>query len=304
LAALACDLLAAVVLVRGPASEDLPLLSSLADALREHAAGVFIAMGDQRRHPTWADEQISFSAPPVARRKSAWSAALADLRVPCDPTTVELLAERFRLNAGEIAKAARNVVGAAEPSLEDALVQSTRAVSRADLGPLARHVTSHFDWDDLILPAAARRRLQGVAAAIEHRDLVFQQWGFGRRRMTSRGLTILFSGPSGTGKTMAASVIARLLGFDLFKIDLSAVVSKYIGETEKNLQRIFSAAHSEDALLFFDEADALFGKRSEVKEAHDRFANIEIAYLLQELEEHDGVVILATNLSSNIDDAF
>src|SRR5207248_4941858 len=134
--------------------------------------------------------------------------------------------------------------------------------------------------------------------------IVYSEWGFERRIDSGKGLKALFAGASGTGKTMTAGVIARELGLDLYRIDLSGVVSKYIGETEKNLDRIFRAAHCSNAILFFDEADALFGKRSEVKDAHDRYANIEVAYLLQKMEEHEGAVILASNLSKNIDDAF
>ena len=134
--------------------------------------------------------------------------------------------------------------------------------------------------------------------------MVYSDWGFDRKLSTGKGLNVLFSGPSGTGKTMAAEIIARETQLDIFKIDLSNVVSKYIGETEKNLSKIFKEAETSNAILFFDEADALFGKRSEVKDAHDRYANIEIGYLLQKMEEFDGVVILATNLSKNIDDAF
>src|SRR5205085_11756538 len=159
-------------------------------------------------------------------------------------------------------------------------------------------------WDDLVLPTATLRQVREVAAAIRHRHVVYEEWGFGERVPAGRGLKVLFAGASGTGKTMTAGVIARDLGLDLYRIDLAGGVSKYIGETEKNLDRIFRAARSSNALLFFDEADALFGKRSEVKDAHDRYANIEVAYLLQKMEEHEGAVILASNLSKNIDQAF
>src|SRR6185369_7694969 len=134
--------------------------------------------------------------------------------------------------------------------------------------------------------------------------LVLDEWGFGARLPLGSGVNVLFSGPSGTGKTMAAQVVAGALGLDLYRIDLSRVVSKYIGETEKNLGTIFDEAQSSNAILFFDEADALFGKRSEVKDAHDRYANIEVAYLLQRIESYDGVAIMATNLRQNIDEAF
>ena len=136
------------------------------------------------------------------------------------------------------------------------------------------------------------------------RERVLGDWGFGSKLSRGRGTTALFAGPPGTGKTMAAEVIAGELGLDLFTIDLSAVVSKYIGETEKNLERIFGAAADADAILFFDEADALFGKRSEVRDAHDRYANIEVAYLLQRMEQYEGIAILATNLRQHLDDAF
>jgi SpoVK/Ycf46/Vps4 family AAA+-type ATPase len=155
-----------------------------------------------------------------------------------------------------------------------------------------------------VLPAPTLARLRDFADAIRDRAIVLDAWGFARRAVRARGLTALFAGASGTGKTMAAAVVARELGLDLYVIDLSAVVSKYIGETEKNLERVFRAARDAGAMLFFDEADALFGKRSEVKDAHDRYANIEVAYLLQQMDAHDGVVILATNLSRNLDQAF
>jgi SpoVK/Ycf46/Vps4 family AAA+-type ATPase len=139
---------------------------------------------------------------------------------------------------------------------------------------------------------------------VRGRPQVLEQWGVGRQLAASNGVTMLFAGPPGTGKTMAAEVIASELGLDLYKIDLSTVISKYIGETEKNLERIFDEAQSSNAILFFDEADALFGKRSEVKDAHDRYANIETSYLLQRMEAYDGVTILATNLRANLDEAF
>jgi SpoVK/Ycf46/Vps4 family AAA+-type ATPase len=139
---------------------------------------------------------------------------------------------------------------------------------------------------------------------VKYRERVYGEWGFDQKLSLGKGLSVLFSGPSGTGKTMAAEIIAGALGLELYKIDLSTVVSKYIGETEKNLSRIFVEAETSNAILFFDEADALFGKRSEVKDSHDRYANIEIGYLLQRMEEYEGVVILATNFRKNMDEAF
>jgi SpoVK/Ycf46/Vps4 family AAA+-type ATPase len=147
-------------------------------------------------------------------------------------------------------------------------------------------------------------QLRELVARVEHRARVMDEWGFDAKLSGGKGISALFAGPPGTGKTMAAQVIAGALGLDLFAIDLSAVVSKYIGETEKNLERVFRAAADSDAILFFDEADALFGKRSEVRDSHDRYANMEIAYLLQRMEQYDGLAILATNLRSHLDEAF
>src|SRR5262249_19248799 len=157
-------------------------------------------------------------------------------------------------------------------------------------------------WEDLVLPARQLELLRSISAHLRHRDLVLSQWGYERSVGRSPGLKVLFAGESGTGKTMSAQVLAADLGLELFRIDLATVVSKYIGETEKNLDRIFAAAEGSNAIVFFDEADALFGKRSEVSDSHDRYANIEVAYLLQKMESHPGAVVLATNFRRNIDE--
>ena len=184
------------------------------------------------------------------------------------------------------------------------LHRAARAGARHALARLARKIEPHHDWSDLVLPARELRQLREICASITHWPLVHRRWGFDAKLPYGRALAVLFSGRSGTGKTMAASIIARTLDLDIYKIDLATVVSKYIGETEKNLDRIFSEAEASNAVLFFDEADALFGKRSEVKDAHDRYANLEVAYLLQRIEAYEGLVILATNLAKNIDEAF
>jgi SpoVK/Ycf46/Vps4 family AAA+-type ATPase len=165
-------------------------------------------------------------------------------------------------------------------------------------------VTPLYTWDDIVLPRACLEQLREICAQARYRQHVFEHWGFKRKVALGKGLSVLFVGPSGTGKTMAADIIANDLGLELYKIDLSGVVSKYIGETEKNLRQIFEAAEQSNAALFFDEADAVFGKRSEVKDAHDRYANIETNYLLQRIEDYEGIVILASNFPKNIDDAF
>lgn len=179
---------------------------------------------------------------------------------------------------------------------------AVRRLASGHLNDLAIRVQPRRGWDDLVLPADQRNQLRELTARYRSRDRVFDEWSFDA--IPSAGIVAVFAGPSGTGKTLAAEVVAGALGLDMYKIDLSAVVSKYIGETEKNLERIFRAASAGNVVLFFDEADALFGKRSEVGDAHDRYANIEVSYLLQRLETYDGLVILATNLQRNMDQAF
>jgi ATP-dependent 26S proteasome regulatory subunit len=182
------------------------------------------------------------------------------------------------------------------------IAQGVRRLAAGHLDDLALRVTPRRGWDDLVLPGDQKQQLLELVVRYRQRTRVHGEWGF--PALPSGGTVALFSGVSGTGKTLAAEVVAGELGLDLYKVDLSSVVSKYIGETEKNLGRIFEAAAAADLVLFFDEADALFGKRSEVSDAHDRYANIEVAYLLQRLETYEGLVVLATNLQRNIDPAF
>jgi SpoVK/Ycf46/Vps4 family AAA+-type ATPase len=186
----------------------------------------------------------------------------------------------------------------------DDLFAAARAQCGHELEALAMRVTPRQRWSDLVLPDDALRQLREICDRVACRETVLERWGFARRLTYGAGVNALFSGPSGTGKTMAAEVMAGELGVDLFRVDLAGVVSKYIGETEKNLDRVFSAAVDANGIVFFDEADALFGKRSEVRDSHDRYANIEISYLLQKMEQFDGIAILATNLRGNLDDAF
>jgi SpoVK/Ycf46/Vps4 family AAA+-type ATPase len=184
------------------------------------------------------------------------------------------------------------------------IYQAARAHSSPGLEKLAHKSELPFDWHDLVLPDRVLQQLKEVANSVRLRSVVHSAWRFDRKVGKHSGISVLFSGSSGTGKTMSASVLARELNLDLYKIDLSTVVSKYIGDTEKNLNRIFDEAEYSSAILFFDEADALFGKRSEVKDAHDRYSNIEVAFLLQRVEQFSGLAILATNISRNIDPAF
>jgi SpoVK/Ycf46/Vps4 family AAA+-type ATPase len=221
------------------------------------------------------------------------------------------VADRFHFTAGHIrhalAQAQQRALmrnhRAPEISADD-LYHACRAQSSQKLTTLARKITPLYKWRDIILPDDRLQQLHEICTHAKYRQHVFEQWGFDRKMSLGKGLSMLFVGPSGTGKTMAAEIIADELGLDLYKIDLSSMVSKYIGETEKNLSAIFQEAEQSNAILFFDEADAIFGKRSEVKDAHDRYANIEVNYLLQKMEEYEGITILASNFPQNFDDAF
>jgi hypothetical protein len=240
-------------------------------------------------------------------RAATWAAALRALGVAADSGLVEDLAERFSLPSSRIAAAAESAArlhAAGTAALRENLWQAARTHSTQALGQLAGRVRKPHRFEQLVLPDSTLRQVREITSAIAHRGRVYGRWRMAERTGRGNGLMILFAGASGTGKTMTASCIANELGLDLYRIDLASVVSKYIGETEKNLDRIFTAARHSNGILFFDEADALMGKRSEVKDAHDRYANIEIAYLLQKMEEHEGVVILATNLAKNLDQAF
>ena len=243
---------------------------------------------------------LSLPRPGYARRKELW-----DRRADALPSALDTadLAATFALTAGQIADAIADAERGGRVTA-DAVHRGCRKQSRGTLGSLARLRQPTDTWDDIVLPAAERQQLREVAAHVAHRGTVYADWGFDDRFSLGNGLNVLFSGPSGTGKTMAAGITANEAGLDMYKIDLASVVSKYIGETEEHLKRVFDEAEHSDAILFFDEADALFGERSEVSDSHDRYANIEVSYLLQRMEEHDGAVILTTNLAENIDDAF
>jgi SpoVK/Ycf46/Vps4 family AAA+-type ATPase len=250
--------------------------------------------------------------PLAAHRAQLWQQAIQNVGSDF-PTNLDLtaLANRFALTGGEIENAcqAAQTRASLRPPVErtislDDLEAAARAGSSHGLNRLAQKAKLLHDWNDLILAPRFLRQLREVCAAEKYRHQIYSDWGFDQRLAQGKGLNVLFSGTSGTGKTMSAGIIARELSLDLYKIDLSTVVSKYIGETEKQLSQIFREARSSNAILFFDEADALFGKRSEVKDAHDRYANVEVAYLLQKMEEYEGIVILATNFRKNMDEAF
>ncbi len=247
--------------------------------------------------------QLEFPVPGYSQRMALWGHYLGK-----ESDKLAALAGQFVLTTGQIRAAiasARDRAAQRGDQVQAAdLFASARAHSSPGLSTLARQIHPRYGWQDIVLPPDQLCLLREIVGAVRSRPLVFEEWGVGRKLAASFGVAMLFAGPPGTGKTMAAEVIAADLGLDLYKIDLSTIVSKYIGETEKNLERIFTEAHSSNAILFFDEADAIFGKRSEVKDAHDRYANIEISYLLQRMEAYDGVTILATNLRANLDEAF
>jgi hypothetical protein len=207
-------------------------------------------------------------------------------------------------NACRLARGLAGVDGRADAVTLEHLEQACRVQARIEVNSLARRVEPRHGWHDLVLPAAQLDQLRTVCSQARHASPVYGAWGFERTMSLGKGLNVLFSGPPGTGKTMAAEVIASELNVDLLKIDLSQIVSKYIGETEKNLRQLFTQAATANAILLFDEADALLGRRSAVKDAHDRYANTEVAYLLQQMEEYPGISILTTNVRQNIDEAF
>jgi len=234
----------------------------------------------------------------------AWGEALGDCATQLNGA-LDRVAGSFRLGLAGV-----RAVGSAYRTLPDSsggearLWGLCRAYARPRLDGLAQRITPAATWRDLVVPPAQLDTLHAIALHVRHRMTVHERWGFADRSGRGMGITALFAGPSGTGKTMAAEVLANDLELDLYRIDLSQVVSKYIGETEKNLRRVFDAAEGGSAILLFDEADALFGKRSEVKDSHDRYANIEVSYLLQRMEVYRGLAILTTNLASAIDPAF
>lgn len=240
-------------------------------------------------------------------REQLWVNALEQYGIKVDHRDIAPLG-KFRLSDKLISQAVHTAADLAATQGEaidlDDLIAGAQAHSNLQLGRLAKRMEPDYVWEDIVLPADQISQLRELCERAEHAHTVLNEWGLGVRSGARSGVNALFVGESGTGKTMSAQVIAHQLGLLLYRVDLSMIVSKYIGETEKNLNTIFEQAQSSNAILFFDEADALFGKRTEVKDSHDRYANIETAYLLQQIEDHDGIAILATNLRQNLDDAF
>ena len=291
-------------LVAGPVDGIIGLSAMALHRLSDLPVPVLL-YGEATWDPRWSPHvplQVDAPALGTADRMRIWHSELNGLG-EAGAAPVHLL-----LGPEQIARAVRaarlsNVLGD-RPADPASLLSGAREQNAAGLERLARRIEPAVGWPDLVLPATVTGQLRELAARARHRDRVLTDWRMRPGGGRGRGITALFAGDSGTGKTMSAEVIAGELGLDLYTIDLATVVDKYVGETEKNLERIFAEAGGVNAVLLFDEADAVFGKRSEVRDAHDRYANIESAYLLQRMESFDGLAMLATNLRANIDDAF
>jgi len=258
-----------------------------------------------RRHHPVERYEVNKTGPVDQMR--LWTEALGQSG-PLPGLTVAEIAEQFRFSAETIVSICQSVQSAPSddgaPQLSEKLWSACRMHGRPHLETLAERIVPCAGWDDLVLPQTQMQTLRQLVSQSRHRMTVYETWGFAAKGRRGLGLSALFSGPSGTGKTLAAEVLAHELKLDLYRIDLSAVVSKYIGETEKNLKQVFDAAESGGVLLLFDEADALFGKRAEVKDSHDRYANIEVGYLLQRMESFQGIAVLTTNFKPSLDKGF
>lgn len=280
------------------------------DAVRAFAdlpCGV-VMVGTKAWDPAWSRRVPLRIAPPsmtADERRQMWTTALGDDGAAVDVATALGSFWLSPEQARRAVTAARRQAVSEARSVEAADVQAgARAQNAAGLERLSRRVTPRMTWEDLVLPPEPRSQLRDLVNRARNRDVVLDEWEMGATASRGRGVTGVFAGESGTGKTMSVEVIAGDLGLDMYVIDLSSVVDKYIGETEKNLDRIFTEADRVNGVLLFDEADALFGKRSEVSDARDRYANVEVAYLLQRMEQFDGVAVLTTNLRANLDEAF
>jgi hypothetical protein len=294
------------------------------EALLSHS-GVALAFPAEGAHVGYAVQVIDAMCAPVIALGAPGSLDLADLverttlrvslpavKAALPPSISPSMAratarslQQFRVDQSVLDQALASIDDRADAGAVDEQVwEALRSAARGGLDALALRIDSRATFDDLVVPIAVSNQLREMASQLRHRQMVYDDWGFGARDNRGLGIAALFSGESGTGKTLAAEAIANEAGLDLYRIDLASVVSKYIGETEKNLSKLFDAAEHSGAVLLFDEADALFGKRSEVKDSHDRYANIEIAYLLQRIESYRGLAILTTNMKSALDRAF
>ncbi|HLN65937.1 MAG TPA: ATP-binding protein [Streptosporangiaceae bacterium] len=292
-------LLPALLLVQaGPTG-----LTPAARQLVGHLPGLAIVACRETVHLSAASLRFDVDKPPPAEQRRLWGDALGDPVQALD-AELDVVSEQYRFSAREIRATGTLLAASAGPADTAELWDTCRLLARPRLEGLAQRLTPKSRWEDLVLPEAQMQTLRHLAAQVRHRLQVYETWGFSALGRRGLGVSALFAGDSGTGKTMAAEVLAHELELDLYRIDLSAVVSKYIGETEKNLRQVFDAAELGGSILLFDEADALFARRGEVKDSHDRYANVEVAYLLQRMESYQGLAILTTNLRSSLDRAF
>jgi hypothetical protein len=286
-----------------------PAQSASLNLVLERTRGAVFVAGTSRYDVERTSLVLQIDRPTTAEQRELWRAALGGAEARAD---VERLVSQFDLSAAAIGAASADAIAQATappdpqtpPSLDELLWEACRAQARPRLERLAQRIEPSAGWEDLVLPDAQRKVLTAIMLHVRRRSTVYDAWGFARAGRRGLGISVLFEGRSGTGKTMAAEALAAEAQLDLYRIDLSQVVSKYIGETEKNLSRIFDAAEAGGAVLLFDEADAIFGKRSEVRDSHDRYANVEISYLLQRMEAYRGLAILTTNMKSALDTAF
>jgi hypothetical protein len=290
----------------GPGQDPLPS-RYVARFIERLDAPVMLSERDPRRIAHRDVVRFDVLHPTAPEQRAAWRASLGSA-VEADESIIDAITAQFCLALPAICSAAAEAIALNDGKGPEGLAHMAwnlcRSQSRTCLEDLAQRIDPTAGWDDLILPAPQAEAVRRIALHLRHRTTVYDRWGFAAKSLRGLGTSALFAGASGTGKTMAAEVLANELRLDLYRIDLSCVVSKYIGETEKNLRRVFDAAESGGAILLFDEADALFGKRSEVKDSHDRYANIEVSYLLQRMESYRGLAILTTNLKSALDAAF
>ena len=306
---------AAAIIDGGAAIDrDVPraVVHAIADGTAELAVPVVFAFTG---HPGWLVEavpaltEIDVPGPSFRERLELWGRALAGAAIAGDD--LEIVASRYAFTGATIARAAHRAVQTArlrdpeQPQVTlDDLGDSARLMFSHRLGSMAQRIPIGFSWSDLVLPRDTQEAVREVVRFARYRSFLLEDWGFAAKLPYGRGVSAIMAGPPGTGKTMVAQLLAKELGYDLYRIDLSQVVNKYIGETEKNLAKIFDEAETSHAVLFFDEADALFAKRTDVKSSNDRYANLEVNYLLQRMETFDGVTLLATNLEQGLDDAF
>ena len=286
---------------------DRALSGSVKDCI-ERFTGTMLVAGRERWRFARAALHVEVPRPSAIEQQALWTEALKGV-VEADGR-IEEIVQQFDLGPEAISQVVQDALSRTRARADSSVLAAgdlwtaCRDYSGAQLGSLAERLTPGYSWDDIVLPNDLLQQVRELADQVAARTQVYERWGFGKRLARGRGIAALFCGPSGTGKTMTAEILARHLQLDLYRIDLAGVVSKYIGETEKNLRNIFDAAEQSGAILFFDEADALFGKRTEVRDSHDRYANIEINYLLQRMEDYRGLAVLCTNRRSSLDRAF